>query len=672
MKSISPIVAIVILLLMTVAAAGMAYLTIVTYQSETQSGTQGGLETLGTRTRTQLKIESVSGGKIYLRNLGSETFENPAFYIEGKPLNFTGPEDCEPGKICVYTVLENVTCTGPCELTMGEDMPVGTRISVSEEDLGSGGEGGGEPTPQSLTTFSDSSSEKTLTFSGSGSKNETKIRLPLTATVTSAELDVAGLQTPLMWDMSLASGGGLSNTNYAEYPTIATDSLGNVHVAWRTSYEVLSVYYYDIYYAYWNITTGYWNKSLATDGGLSDISTPESESIYPAIAVDSYDNVHVVWDWTDGGETYYAYWNSTTGYWNKSLATDGGLSNTAYPSHWPAIAIDPSNNVHVAWDENLCCPDDDEIYYAYWNSNTGYWNKSLAAGEGLSVNSGQSRKPSVAADPSGNVHIVWRDQSDGDWEIYYAYWNSTTKFWNKSLASSGGLSDNSVDSDNPSITTDSAGNVHVVWQDLYNYGDYDVYYAYWNATTGYWNKSLAAGNGVSNDESEDSIRPAIATDPYKNVYITWDNYGGSIYYVYWNSTTRFWNMTYGEYPGLMQAEVGGSVADSAIATDSSGRVHLSWDPIGPTIDIFYSPFSRFYPWHPYLDAGSDNDSQWNYTGKYTASQTTPDFAAELNSFLPACNCLGCSIDSSYCNITINVTTQSAGIIQLSNLNIIYT
>ena len=146
MKSISPIVAIVILLLMTVAAAGMAYLTITTYQSETQAGTQGGLETLSTRTRTQLKIESVSGGKIYLRNMGSETFMNPTFYVEGKLLNFTGPLECEPGKLCVYTVLENVTCTGTCELDMGEDMPVGTRVEVTEEELGGGG-GGGEEEP---------------------------------------------------------------------------------------------------------------------------------------------------------------------------------------------------------------------------------------------------------------------------------------------------------------------------------------------------------------------------------------------------------------------------------------------------------------------------------------------------------------------------------------------
>jgi flagellin-like protein len=135
MKAISPIVAIVVLMLMTVAAAGMAYLTITGYQTQSQAGTQGGIETIGTSTRTQVKIESVAAGKIYLRNMGSETFENPDFYVEGKPLNVTGPDECLPGKVCVFTVTENITCIGDCVLSMGQDMPVGTTVKVEEEEL---------------------------------------------------------------------------------------------------------------------------------------------------------------------------------------------------------------------------------------------------------------------------------------------------------------------------------------------------------------------------------------------------------------------------------------------------------------------------------------------------------------------------------------------------------
>jgi flagellin-like protein len=135
MKSISPVIAIVVLMIMTVAAAGMAYLTITTYQTQTAASGEGGLETLGTRARTQLKIESVAGGKIYLRNLGTDTFTGAQFFVEGRPLNVSGPVECNAGSVCVYEVEEDVNCTGDCELSMGLDLPIGTQVTVEEEEI---------------------------------------------------------------------------------------------------------------------------------------------------------------------------------------------------------------------------------------------------------------------------------------------------------------------------------------------------------------------------------------------------------------------------------------------------------------------------------------------------------------------------------------------------------
>jgi flagellin-like protein len=135
MRSITPVIAIVVLLLMTVAAAGMAFLTITTYQSEAQSGSEGGLEKLATTSSTNLKIESVSAGKILLRNLGSKTFDNPSFYVDGRPLSTSGPSECEPGKVCVFTVTETVSCTGNnCELSMGRDLSINSQ-TVNEAEL---------------------------------------------------------------------------------------------------------------------------------------------------------------------------------------------------------------------------------------------------------------------------------------------------------------------------------------------------------------------------------------------------------------------------------------------------------------------------------------------------------------------------------------------------------
>jgi hypothetical protein len=40
----------------------------------------------------------------------------------------------------------------------------------------------------------------------------------------------------------------------------------------------------------------------------------------------------------------------------------------------------------------------------------------------LTLNSGESEKPSIAVDSSGNPHVVWRDNTPGNFEIYYKKW----------------------------------------------------------------------------------------------------------------------------------------------------------------------------------------------------------------------------------------------------------
>jgi flagellin-like protein len=70
MRSISPVVAIVVLLLMTVAAAGMAFLTITTYQNQASGSSEGGIEKLAAAGQSQIKVESLGNGRIYLRSFG--------------------------------------------------------------------------------------------------------------------------------------------------------------------------------------------------------------------------------------------------------------------------------------------------------------------------------------------------------------------------------------------------------------------------------------------------------------------------------------------------------------------------------------------------------------------------------------------------------------------------
>lgn len=137
MRSISPIIAIVILLLMTVAAGGMAYITITTFQQTTQAQGAGGVQQLGQQAGTILKVESVTGGTVYIRNIGTTDVSKVKVYADGKEVGAC--DAVEQGEYCIIQINQTVDCGSDqrCDLTIGAATPptVTGELSVNEEEL---------------------------------------------------------------------------------------------------------------------------------------------------------------------------------------------------------------------------------------------------------------------------------------------------------------------------------------------------------------------------------------------------------------------------------------------------------------------------------------------------------------------------------------------------------
>jgi hypothetical protein len=82
-------------------------------------------------------------------------------------------------------------------------------------------------------------------------------------------------------------------------------------------------------------------------------------------------------------------------------------------SWYPGIAVDTSGNLHVVWDDDT--PGNREIYYKKSTDGGSTWMPS----QRLTRNSGGSGLPAIAVDSSGNLHVVWCDGTPGNAEIYY-------------------------------------------------------------------------------------------------------------------------------------------------------------------------------------------------------------------------------------------------------------
>ncbi len=188
-------------------------------------------------------------------------------------------------------------------------------------------------------------------------------------------------------------------------PSIATDDSGRVHLVWFDSRDND----YEIYY------------KRSTDGGNSwgpDVRLTHNviaESWYPCIATDGSNGVYVVWEDRRDGNSEIYYKCSTDG--GKTWGEDIRLTNDAVNSWDPRIAADNSGRVHLVWDDNRAGDLNFEIYYKCSPDQGDSWDPDvrLTADDSISV------FPSIAIDNSGKlkIHVVWRDNRDGNDEIYY-------------------------------------------------------------------------------------------------------------------------------------------------------------------------------------------------------------------------------------------------------------
>ena len=231
------------------------------------------------------------------------------------------------------------------------------------------------------------------------------------------------------------------------YPSIAVDSMDNIHIVWEgfgwNSYPSRVNLLYRM-----KSETGWQETEKITD--MDDYSYDAS------IAVDSMDNIHVVWIGTGYGDN--------TGYYNiqyRMRNTSGwqpreNLTDIECEQFEPAIAIDTHDNIHVVW---YGCgwgnnPSSDNIQYKM-RTETGWQNQ-----ESVTDSSYSQTYPSIAVDSLDNIHVVWEGYgSTHSLNSNIKYRVKTETGWNQLE----NITDIDADQNYPSIALDSQDNIHVVW-----------------------------------------------------------------------------------------------------------------------------------------------------------------------------------------------------------------
>ncbi len=261
-----------------------------------------------------------------------------------------------------------------------------------------------------------------------------------------------------------SADGGLSwgadtrltnNTATSFHPSV-TVSGSVVHVVWNDNRNGKPEIYY----------------KRSTDGGINwgadtRLTNNFANSLCPSVAVSAQAPALAVYvtfvDERNGNSQIY-YKRSTDG--GISWGADTRLTNNNFNSGISSVAVSgqaPALAVHVVWydlrDGNW------EIYYKRSTDAGINWGTDTR----LTNNTAVSWAPSVALSGSA-VHVVWYDNRDGNEEIYYKRSTDGGISWSADTR----LTNNAADSYYPSVAV-SGSAVHIVWRDNRD-GNVEIYY----------------------------------------------------------------------------------------------------------------------------------------------------------------------------------------------------
>jgi hypothetical protein len=296
-------------------------------------------------------------------------------------------------------------------------------------------------------------------------------------------------------------------------------------------------------------TSAQWQADfrLTNDPANSGLSQNNAKSVAASGSA-----VHVVWyDERDGNKEIY-YKRSTDN--GLTWGTDTRLTNNPFTSSVPSVSVS-GQVVHVTWVDDR--DGDEEIYYKCSTDNGITWGADMR----LTNSMGTSENPSLSV--SGLfVHIVWEDNRDGNYEIYYKRSADGGVNWSSDMR----LTNNPSYSSPPSIAA-SDSTLHVVWADNRD-GNIEIYYKRSSDSGISWGTDTR----LTNDPNYSGDASVAVSG--SNVYVAWsDQRDGFLINEVYCKTSTDGGISWGTDTRLTYALAFASAPSVAVA---GSNVHVVW------------------------------------------------------------------------------------------------
>jgi hypothetical protein len=237
------------------------------------------------------------------------------------------------------------------------------------------------------------------------------------------------------------------------------------------------------------------SDSVVWSGPVNLSNTPPN-SDHPAIIADEYGYIHVFWsedfggermqsdDPTPGNSILYTRWDGIQ--WSPAIDILSVPEENI--AEFVAVTVDPKNYLHVVWTAQS------NFYYSNapsWQAESAHaWSKPII----VATNSARSLwESSIAADASGNLHIVYATRGD-EVGVYYIGSHDRGETWSTAIELAWPLDRLEQGFANVKIIADKAGRLHAVWQTFQKdgYGQ-AVYYTRSGDGGQSWSKPIQLG-----------------------------------------------------------------------------------------------------------------------------------------------------------------------------------
>jgi hypothetical protein len=218
------------------------------------------------------------------------------------------------------------------------------------------------------------------------------------------------------------------------------------------------------------------------------LNPPGKPDMHSRVAVDSDDHMHLAWmrqKPDDHWEVYYA-----------ELDSDGQLISgpiqisdvDATTSAYPAIALDSADDAHVVWIDGRS-EDSDEIYYSKVDdgqdaTRPDYRVSDLLADSGRLImpptdiggSNSEIEHPDIAVDSDDYVHVVWSDHRLNSWRVFYQKQPNVSQ--PNPVIDDTRISANLQGGETyaPAMAIDGVDNVHIAWRDSRDGSGSEIYY----------------------------------------------------------------------------------------------------------------------------------------------------------------------------------------------------